>query len=309
MLDFLNISTRQPDSTTFYASSSTVWQTWLKPRGCKFIQFFIVGAGGSGAGGQAINGVGRGGGSGGASGGVVRGIVPAFLVPDVLYVQVGTGGAAVGASTAGNTGGISYVSIAPSTSVSSVILASSSTVAGGGLTSSGGTNAGGTAPTIFTTAVGAHGSLCSFTAIAGQTGGTGATLGTPDVQALGASIVTGGAGGAGHTATANGNSGNILAATSLLLTAVTGGTTAVYTVPGSGTQGSNGYTLRSPAFCSVGGAGGGAASTSGTGGNGGAAGYGSGGGGGGCSLNIPSTRAAGGGGRGGDGLIIITALR
>jgi hypothetical protein len=111
MLDVFHIPSNSDNSKIFYAQGSTAWQTWQKPRGAKFIQVFCLGAGGGGGGGRS-SAAGGAGGAGGGSGGIVRALIPAFLLPDTLYIQVGTGGTAgqSGATGAGGAvGGISYI--------------------------------------------------------------------------------------------------------------------------------------------------------------------------------------------------------
>ena len=78
--------------------SNSYW-TWLKPPGISFIHIIAIGAGGGGSS-SAIwqTGVARVGGGGGGSGGMTSTFLPAYLVPDTLYINVGIGGAG-GAST------------------------------------------------------------------------------------------------------------------------------------------------------------------------------------------------------------------
>lgn len=59
-------------------------QTWIKPLGASFVWFTLIGAGGSGDNGAA---------TGGGSGAVTNFMGPAFLIPDSLQVDVGSGGA------------------------------------------------------------------------------------------------------------------------------------------------------------------------------------------------------------------------
>ena len=66
-------------------SGSPVYQIttreWVKPAGCSFVWFTLIGAGGGGA--NPL---------GGGSGAVTNFMCPAFLIPDVLQVNVGNGG-------------------------------------------------------------------------------------------------------------------------------------------------------------------------------------------------------------------------
>ena len=92
-------------------SNLTEWQTWRKPRGKNWLTIMAVGGGASG--GCGINTTTTsGGGAGGGGGGYTHVTIPMFLVPDVLYIQCGKGGA--GANTSG------YVPAAGSNTVVSV---------------------------------------------------------------------------------------------------------------------------------------------------------------------------------------------
>jgi hypothetical protein len=290
MLDLSNIPSQQLQTYTLYATGN--WQTWNKPRNAKFIEIFCLGGGGGGGQSQVVGG-GVNGGGGGAAGGIVRGLIPAFLLPDTLYILVGKGGAGSSTSnTAGGSGGISYIGIQPSTSEQTLICKSSTTVAGGGNIN----QSGGTAPTISVIALSAFGNLGLFTAIAGLGGSTaGSSAGTNglNLTALATSLVTGGAGGGGKTTTVFGTGGNILSASAILTTQINGGVTA-------GQSGNDGYGSLTP-FCGTGGSGG-AGTTAGIGGRGGNGFYGCGGGGTGGGTVL--SRA----GDGGDGLVIITVI-
>lgn len=70
-------------------------RSWVKPQGASFVWFTLIGAGSSGD--NAV---------GGNSGNVVNCMIPAFLVPDVLTVNVGGGG--TGAGGAGSNTSILY---------------------------------------------------------------------------------------------------------------------------------------------------------------------------------------------------------
>lgn len=286
MIDVFNISSQKQQTFTFYATGN--WQTWSKPRNAKMIEIFCLGGGGGGA--SVFDSGNSNGGGGGASGGIVRGLIPAFLLPDNLYILVGKGGLGPSTiSTPGGTGGVSYVGLQPSTSEQTLICKSSTTGAGGGNTNT----AAGVAPTISVVTLSAFGNLGLFTAIAGVvgSGGDGGTGNGSSQAALSTSLVTGGGGGGGRSATLFGTGGTITQATSILTTPVRGGIT-------TGQNGADGYGTLQP-FCGTGGSGG-AGATAGIGGRGGDGWYGCGGGGaGGGSLK---------GGQGGDGIIIITVI-
>jgi len=285
MLDLSHIPSQQQQQTfTFYATGN--FQTWSKPRNAKFIEIFCLGAGAGGS--IATVGTGaRNGGNGGAAGGIVRGIIPAFLLPDTLYILVGKGGIGSSASnTAGGTGGISYIGLQPSTSEQTLICKSSTSVASGT-----------TAATISVVSLSAFGNLGLFAALAG----VGASLGTSGAgasqTALATSLVTGGAAGGGKTTLTFAAGGNINSASAILTTQVNGGVTDAQ-------KGDDGYGTLQP-FCGTGGAGGaGRQGDSGLGGRGGDGWYGCGGGGAGGGATASGTK----GGNGGDGLVIITVI-
>jgi hypothetical protein len=252
------------------------------------IQIFCLGGGGGGGQNNLNNPTGAG---GGGSSGIVRGMIPAFLLPDTIYIFVGKGGEGTSIVGAGGFGGISYIGLQPSISEQTLIC-KSSTIGGGG----GGTNAFGAGGTISVVALSAFGNLGLFTPVAGVAGSATSVNGTPgnNLIALASNLITGGASGAGRNPSITGVSGgSILSASVVLTSTVSGGTS-------SSLNGESGYGTLQP-FCGTGGAGG-ASVTTGTGGGGGNGWYGCGGG------------AAGGGsvltkaGDGGDGLVIITVI-
>ena len=286
MIDVFNIPSNTQSTFTFYSLGAGVWQTWNKPRGAKMIEIFCLGGGGAGVAPTLSTGTGTGGGGGGSAG-IVRGLIPAFLLPDTLYILVGRGGIGQSTPSPGPGGGISYIALQPLTSEQTLICKSSTTIAGGGT----GT-AGGTAATISVVSLSAFGNLGLFTAIAGVNGSNEGLSPT----ALASNLTTGGAGGGGKTSIAFTAGGNITAASVILTSTVNGGQT-------SGANGNSGYGTLQP-FCGTGGAGGaGIQGASGTGGNGGNGFYGCGGAGAGGSSTV-SAKA----GNGGDGLVIITVI-
>ena len=289
MIDVFNIPSQQQQTFTFYATGINSWQTWNKPRNAKMIQIFCLGGGA--AGGTSFVAANSAGAGGGGSGGIVRGLIPAFLLPNTLYIQVGKGGSSpTGTNITGPEGLISNVSLQPSASDQFLICKSQSTSSGGGQPNTGA----GAGATISVVASAAFGNLGLFTAIAGVAGSGGVSVvPNPGLSqaALSTNLVTGGAGGGPRNASAFGTGGTITQATAILTTPVSGGVTG-------GQNGDNGYGTLQP-FCGTGGAGG-AGITSGLGGAGGDGWYGCGGGG-----------AGGGGtkgGQGGDGLVIITVI-
>ena len=125
MLDLSHIPSQQQQNYTFYATGN--WQAWNKPRNAKFIEIFCLGGGGGGSHPTNQSTAGSGG-AGGSSAGIVRGIIPAFLLPDTLYILVGKGGAGGTVSnTTGGSGAISYIGLQPSTSEQTLICKSSTT--------------------------------------------------------------------------------------------------------------------------------------------------------------------------------------
>lgn len=293
MLDLFHIPSNTDSTKIFYAQGATGWQTWEKPRNAKLIQIFCLGGGGGGGGGnQASAGANGSGGGGGGGAAFSKGLFPIFLLPDTLYIQVGAGGVGGGNAANGTAGGISYISIAPSTATINIIQQSATTTGAGGGTFGG---TAGAAGTIWATSNHAFPSLGLITNTAGVIGATGTISTGNSLTALASNIVMGGAGGGGKTGGTPGVGGNINAATILLTSTLSGGIT-------SG-NGNNGYGMMNP-FCGTGGSGGGGSAT--RGGNGGNGYYGCGGGGGGGGL----TGGGGGGtgGNGGDGLVIITTI-
>lgn len=100
------------NNVQIYTASGAVnnggWRQWIKPRGVDMIMIVGFGAGGGGGSGfTAIPGTAKGGGGGGGSGAITRFVVPAILIPDILYVCVGIGGAPA------TSGGNSYVTCLP----------------------------------------------------------------------------------------------------------------------------------------------------------------------------------------------------
>jgi hypothetical protein len=316
MLDIFNIADTSNNSRVFYTNgggglNTTSWQTWHKPRNAKFIQMLLVGGGGGGGAGasQVLNTSTGGGGGGGGAFSV--GYFPANLLPDILYVQVGPGGAGgiSGGSGAGS-GSLSYVSLQPNLTIQNLVLVNGG--GPGGPASPGGTSTGGsagTAGTVFvqTNRLSSYLGIVNYSAgLVGQTGGVGgSTLANVNYTLP---FGMGGMGGAGNTVAGTPNTTGIITTGADTLTPlpnVSGGTSGTL-----GTAGQNGYICGVPSssfstnlpFYNSAGAGGGQ-SSSGVGGNGGDGGFGCGGGGGGSSNN---GSGGGRGGKGGDGLVVIT---
>ena len=286
----------------YYANGSTSWQIWRKPKNAKLISFFVIGSGGGGGSGGVGNVVvAKSGAGGGGSSAYSYTTMPAFAVPDTVYIQVakgGTGAASSTSATSGSAGGISFVSAAPSTGGTDLIIASGTTAAGGGA----GAVTGGVAGSVFNpnTAFVLQISLPS-----GEAGIVGGAGGNPGANITPQLIVSPGAGGAGTN-----SSGGAIAGAGInsygpfigLSGGSAGGSAGGTARGGNGNDGVSWFNNpQYPLFFS-GGAGGGS-SDGGTGGRGGNGGYGCGGGGGGAGYQLA---ANGGGGNGGDGLVIVT---
>ena len=312
MIDVFNFPNNDSNIDIFTSNVSTgatSWQTWTKPKNAKFIHILAIGAGGGGGAGWSAS-LNSGGGGGGGGGGAISSIfLPASVLPNILYIQVGTGGAGGRTirGTNGESGTPTYVSIsAGSAATDRIIVATSGTFGGGGSGSVAGTAGGGAGASIDT----AIGKLGVTSYYAGQGGGAGGAV-TPSV---GASItigvmVSGGAGGGANNLSSTGTNGGSITGAGLIPT-ITGSTTIAGFVADAGSGYSSlpsiNSSFRGPMFF-TGGAGGGANSSSvtGAGGNGGYGAFGCGGGGGGAS-NFSST-AHGAGGNGGNGFVMITS--
>ena len=302
MLDVFNIPGQQDNVKIFYAAGATAWQTWTKPRNCKFIWMMCIGGAGGGNGG--IEGAGFSSGTGGGSGGVVRALFPANVLPDTLFIQVGPGGAGGASASGGSSGGAgnrSFVSIVPSSAtVMNIVCTSGTAAAAGGAAPA--TAASVSGETIATVTAAGFFSLGNFIALAGVTATGGQSSVATNITPLQNTITCPGAAGAGITAgPSSGVASSILStAISPQLSAGANGSSA------NAGSGASGITVWKP-FYSLGGAGGGVVLGTFLGGNGGDGGIGSGGGG--AGGNNSSVAGSGGrGGKGGDGLVIIATF-
>jgi hypothetical protein len=302
MLDLGHLPRSQGADVQVFTLPSTVtsieWHTWQKPRGASFVNFFIVGGGAGGGGGfTGVATTARGGGGGGGSSAVSRWSAPAYLLPDVLFIQVGAGGAGVGSGggTAGS-GVNSLVCVAPSNNTSNLVTSSGTAPTGGGTGTGAAVGAAGAAGV----AVGASNPFCSlgnFNALVGQVGIAGGAVagGVGGAQALPtASACTMGGTGGGGTTSADFAGGLITAAAGVLISDYAPSNAAAGSFDGCG-----GPILWRPwfSYCGMGGG----SSNAAAGGNGGPGAYGSGGGGGGGGTT------GGTGGNGGSGIVIVTA--
>ena len=321
MLDFSYIN--KNDIQVF--TNPGTWQTWRKPRGAKMIQIFCLGGGGGGCGGSTtIPGTPCAGSAGGGASSYTTGIFPAFALPDILYVQVGIGGAGslgLAPNPAANTqntkasnGTTSSISLTPSISASSIILASGNTAGGGGSGATGGTaGTGGTVGpagakwTSINSAISSLGIIMSYDGVPGTNGAISANA--LNIQSLSPILLTGGVGGGGRAGNNTCyNGGSILPSDIYLLSTVAGGAGII---TDNGGNGENGYGILFPIFCGTGGGGGGTSGIltgGGRGGRGGNGFYGCGGGAGGSAPSTTPVSPTGAGGKGGDGLVIITTI-
>jgi hypothetical protein len=304
MLDYLHL----PDNTNgnidyfpgFSDTDGGSWVLWEKPRGAHMIRITCIAGGGGGGSGYSSNTTNaRGGGGGGGSSAISIVTIPAYVLPDRLYVSSGIGGKggdanpADGTANLGSDGIRSYVCITQDIGVIYRVCYADSGKAGTTAptaTPTGGTaGAAGTVATIADILLASHG-IRNF--IVGQNGGAGgaSNAGVTIIYPTTGLLLSGGGGGAGGTNIAGG--------------AVNAPTQTAYNIfstlsiiTGSGINGSPGREIYQPLLAT--GATGGSTGT--TGGTGGAGGFGSGGGGGGAG----GANAAGGGGKGGNGLVII----
>lgn len=294
------------------------WQQWVKPRNCGMIYMMCWGAGGGGGGGlSGADNTARGGGAGGGSGAITSAIIPAIMVPDFLYVNVGIGGNGGAAGGAGSSGNLSWIScIGPLslgnvqaqlvTHQNGVYLVSGGVAAAGGGAGTTTTSTGGAGETVSTVNSGLAGSMGGmFQTVPGQTGSgggsgagnnNGSNAPSPSPRS-GISPAQSGAGGAscGAGASTSQPGGRNVQGVPWTAEGQQGGLVAV-----NNGNAPNGWTVSLPPFFGVAGCGG-ASIHAGVGGAGGAGGLSSGGGGGGAGVT------GGAGGKGGDGMVIIVA--
>ena len=269
MLDVFNIPGQQDNVKIFYAAGTTDWQTWTKPRNCKFIWMMCIGAGNGGGGMSTSTIAGL---SGAGSGAVTKVLFPSNVLPDTLYIQPGVGGVGgVSGGTNGGIGGRSYVSILPSTAAMNVACISGGAPASYNV-----------AETVATVTLAGLLSLGTFTTTAGQAGFSS------DVTPLISTITCASPG------NQTGNNPGYSISSTVFSPTIPGGAIG-------GVNGSPGTWSWKPLFGLGGSAGGG--NNAGTGGKGGDGAYGCGGGSGGYG-----SVAGGAGGNGGNGLVIIATF-
>jgi len=306
MIDAFHIPPKyQSDMQVFLpvgTNANLSWQQWIKPPGVSMIYMYALGSGGGGGGGFTRASGAAGGGGGGGAGATASLLIPAFFVPDTLYIQPAKGGAgSTGSGVAGGAGAHSYVSVGafPAGLAASMITHQQVYLHSGLLaTPAGGGGAGtvavggpaGAAGAVATAPLNTLGSNMGFwKATVGKVGFIGgfSATGTASSNVLAASTTTTSGGGGGAGANAADTAGGAVTGAGIFLT-VPGGAAG----SNSGSPGANLFGM------STGGSGAGA-SAAGVGGHGGNGGYGSGGGGGG------SGTTGGRGGNGGDGVVVI----
>lgn len=318
MIDVFNIPSNSNSTQIFYGTvyntNITVtsgvitgsWQTWQKPRGCRFIHIFCLGSGGgAGVGGYTAGGA-FGLGRGGGSGAITKAIFPADVLPDTLYVLPGVAAPFLTGSNTGN-GGLVLATGWPRHSIVAIRPITTWPDAMNVVCASGGTNNGGVTSNNLTVEDAVTEAYAGFLALANWTSNEGVAAGIGSVvwgdnTNNNATIVT--AGQPNQLTFPNDNTqngGSILSVDlGIMKTPLIAG--GISSTTGDATDGQDGQWFWKPVMFGVGGAGGGN-STVGYGGRGGDGGYGCGGGAGGWGQ-----LGQGRGGRGGDGLVIITAF-
>jgi hypothetical protein len=283
-------STTDPTASTL----GTNWVSWSKPNDMSFFWIYAVGGGGGGGGG--VNGISsvttRNGGGGGSSGALRTLLLPAYLVPDTLYISIGKGGAGVSNANGAN-GSATIVAVQPpSTSSNPPYFL----FAAGG---SAGRNSGLTGVTITEPTITAtetlkylgYSTILNAAGASGTSGGAGGANGSTWSPLPSQPI--GGSGGGGANATVAGYGGNAPISQTAFSFTVSGG------IPGAAGGGTAGNIMKNQYGYIFYPATGGAANvaSAGSAGGRGAPGCGGGGGGGGAGSGI--------GGDGGDGFVII----
>lgn len=239
--------------------------SWVKPQGCSFVWFTVIGSGGNGFGGTTTSG-----GGGGGSGAIAHCLMPSFLIPDELVVSVAAAGA----------GNSAYTAIFYQAKTGAGYSLISAGCGGNSTGGSGGANGQVSNSNNFSAA----GLYRSINGVSGSNQGN--NVSTPTNTFL----VSGSGGGA------TGNTSGGTVPSQYGYSTLLGGTG---TIGNPASNGNNGVSILSNLIFSQGGSGGGG-STSSVGGDGGNGGFGSGGGGGGIGGS-----AGGAGGKGGDGLVVI----
>ena len=300
MIDYQNLPDNAKVDWFMQPTATNEVHTWTKPSGCNFVYMITAGAGAGGAGGYTMAaGTPGNAGSGGGSGAINTLLVPAFLIPDTLFIKVGIGSAGGPPATAQNftaAGGPTIISAYRVQSATEYLLFSNG--GNGAASGTGSSNpAGGTggASAITNNTLGTIGKWQGVTGNAGANGGQANGGGTNSLTFN--FFNSGGAGGAGRTSTdvAGGSINSTYAQASAVT--VVGGGAAVANATAGQNDGTNGFWI--PKRFIFYGGGGGGASNNGVGGKGGKGAPSCGGGGGGTGVT------GGAGGDGGDGFAVI----
>ena len=98
MLDYLHLPDNTNGNIDYFPGISNTdggsWVLWEKPRGVHMIRITCIAGGGGGGSGYSSNTTtARGGGGGGGSSAISIVTIPAYALPDRLYVSSGVGGA------------------------------------------------------------------------------------------------------------------------------------------------------------------------------------------------------------------------
>lgn len=285
MLDIFDIPSQFQDSVKIYyaQSGSASWQMWTKPRGTQYIWIMCIGGGAGGQAGTGSASAGAASSNGGGAGSMVKALFPASVLPDVLYVQPGLGGAGGIPPSGTSSGNRSFVSIAPTLSAINLVCVSGDTPASG---------QSGENPAFVSSA-----GLLSLGTWQATAGGNGGVAGFENRSVLRGTFPIGGCAGGAQSGSVQPLTGGFVDATPPWVPAMDGGTI-------TNINGNNGFFSSKPFVVTSGGGGYGGSGS--FGGNGGDGAYGCGGGGGGNTSLVGGT--GGRGGRGGDGLVIIATF-
>lgn len=299
MYGFQHLPSQQQQRFWVYNGSNRPtngFQPWIKPPGISFVHIICIGAGAGGSSAFPYSASsGARGGSGGGAGSMNSVFLPAYLVPDTLYINVGIGGAGGAASNVAGTANVAqagtstYVGFYPAQSAAVSFCMANPGGAGSlpvGSAGAIGGNGGATATSTFfpISQVG----LRNY--IGGQAGGTGGQTGAAN-NITATYRITGGGGGSGNSV------GGVVGSGAIINMAGEYALQAISPSP----AGQNGAKIQDLIkFLSAGGTGA-SSSTTISGSDGGWGGFGSGGGGGSVGPGL-----GGAGGNGGDGFVIIT---
>jgi len=297
MYGFQNLASQQQQRFWVYTGNKNTsgFQTWIKPPGISFIHIIAIGAGGGGAGAFPFSaGSAARGGGGGGGGSMNSTFLPAYLVPDTLYVNIGIGGAGgaastvVGTANVGSTGNSTYVGFYPIQTAAYTLCMANPGSGGGAPTAGGGGGGGGNPGATATSTFFPTSQVGLRTYTGGQTGGQAVTNGAATAITAEKRVTSGGGGSGNSVGNVIGTGASINVASLI----------AAIAASPAGTNGSQFTDLINFIFSGGTGA---SSSTTISGSNGGSGGYGCGGGGGGVGPG-----RGGAGGAGGDGLVIIT---